>query len=345
MASIRKVGDYQFEASIARMGWPRISKTFIYKKDAEDWARENEAAMKRGDWQNPQLATLTTLKDCLNKYASEISSRKKGEARELARLKTWMAHPLAKMNMQHIRSEQIAAHRDARRKIVTDATIRLELTLLSGVFEYARKEWGMTSITNPVRGIKMPQGSKRRTRRLTSKELDSFFSELDKTCRNPDIPRVTRFALATAMRQSEIIGKKETSTLESTLGLTWENINFKKSTAFLPDTKSPTGKEKSRTIPLNSAALKIISELPRPIDGGRVFKVTQDGLCRAVAAACKVAGIDDFSFHDLRHESTSRFVEMGLGMQEVMSITGHSSREMLDSYTHLNAEDLVAKIG
>jgi len=51
--------------------------------------------------------------------------------------------------------------------------------------------------------------------------------------------------------------------------------------------------------------------------------------------------MDDFRFHDLRHEATSRLVEAGFSDQQVASITGHSSMQMLKRYTHLRSEDLV----
>jgi len=55
-------------------------------------------------------------------------------------------------------------------------------------------------------------------------------------------------------------------------------------------------------------------------------------------------GIVDLHFHDLRHEAVSRLVEAGLSDQEVSAISGHKSMQMLKRYTHLRAEDLVARI-
>jgi len=60
--------------------------------------------------------------------------------------------------------------------------------------------------------------------------------------------------------------------------------------------------------------------------------------------AKKKAGLDDFRFHDLRHEAVSRLVEAGLSDQEVAAISGHKSMQMLRRYTHLRAEDLVSKL-
>jgi integrase len=47
--------------------------------------------------------------------------------------------------------------------------------------------------------------------------------------------------------------------------------------------------------------------------------------------------ISDLHWHDLRHEGTSRLFERGLTTAEVMSITGHSTQEMVDRYSHYSA--------
>ena len=56
-------------------------------------------------------------------------------------------------------------------------------------------------------------------------------------------------------------------------------------------------------------------------------------------------GIENMKFHDLRHEATSRLFEKGFSIVEVASITGHEDLKMLKRYTHLRAEDLVARLG
>ena len=49
----------------------------------------------------------------------------------------------------------------------------------------------------------------------------------------------------------------------------------------------------------------------------------------------KRAAIEDFRFHDLRHEATSRLFERGLSIMEVQRITGHKTLAMLVRYTHM----------
>lgn len=352
MATISGRGDGQYQAKIRLAGHPSISKTFPTKRLAEQWAAAIETDMLRGEFIPRKSIEVVTLSKCLVKYADERSASKKGEKQELVRIKRLMLHSLAKKTVSDILVEDIENYVYERRQDksqrnpaenVSEATIRLEVMLLSAVFEAARsKRWNYCR-SNPVKDIDQdarPGKSQERVRRLIGDEEEKLIVALEKRCKNADIPLVVRFAVATAARQSEIIGKDSTSTRPASLGLCWENINLAQRSAKLIDTKNG----KDRVIPLGEAALALLSALPRPITGGRVFKVTQDGLIRSFAAACEQAGIVDLKFHDLRHEATSRMVEAGLSLLEVQSITGHSNAEMVKRYTHLDTLKLARKI-
>jgi integrase len=90
----------------------------------------------------------------------------------------------------------------------------------------------------------------------------------------------------------------ETGARRSELGeLRWENIKLSNRTATFLDTKNGD----DRTIPLSSKAIEIFKSFPR--------QITQ-----AFGRICKLANIEDLRFHDLRHEATSRFFEMGLSI-------------------------------
>lgn len=58
----------------------------------------------------------------------------------------------------------------------------------------------------------------------------------------------------------------------------------------------------------------------------------------------KDAEIEVLHFHDLRHEATSRLFEAGLTTAEVMSITGHTTKEMVDRYSHYSAALVLKKL-
>lgn len=50
MASLRKRGDLQWQARIARKGYPAQVRTFNTKAEAEAWARALESEMDRGSF-------------------------------------------------------------------------------------------------------------------------------------------------------------------------------------------------------------------------------------------------------------------------------------------------------
>ena len=79
---------------------------------------------------------------------------------------------------------------------------------------------------------------------------------------------------------------------------------------------------------------------------GPIFReVTADALKRAFIRAVGRAKLENFHFHDLRHEAVSRMFEKGLNQMEVSSVSGHKDLRMLKRYTHLDASKLAAKLG
>ena len=62
--------------------------------------------------------------------------------------------------------------------------------------------------------------------------------------------------------------------------------------------------------------------------------------------ACQRVNIQDFTWHDLRHEAMSRLSEKSdFSILELVSISGHKTLQMLKKYTHLPAEKLAEKMG
>jgi integrase len=147
--------------------------------------------------------------------------------------------------------------------------------------------------------------------------------------RNPYLLSVVRLALETAMRQGELVA------------LRWENVDLTRRIAHLPDTKNG----EARTVPLSSTSVEVLRALPRRLHGQVFPGLTTEAVKRAFARATRRAGIEDLHFHDLRHEATTRFFELGLNIMEVATITGHKDLRMLRRYTHLKAEDLAKKLG
>ncbi|MHB8370813.1 MAG: site-specific integrase [Leptospirales bacterium] len=326
-----------WRAIVTKKGFDRITRTFDSRAEAESWARHIENEMDRGIFVSRKEAENTTLSDALDRYEREVVPAKKGAKQESMRIRLWQRSSLAKRFLASIQGKDIAAYRDARLKDAAPNTVRHELALLSHVFTIAVKEWGMVGLVNPVQQIRAPKMPPGRDRRLLPGELDRILAASESSV----LPALARFAVETGMRQAEIAG------------MTWDLVDLKKRTVTLLVTKNG----EKRIVPLSPEAVRILSGLVRRLDG-KVWGVTCHAVSvawrRAVARAraayekeCEEKGqkpdpsfLVDLTFHDLRHEATSRFFEKGLNPMQVAAITGHKTLQMLKRYTHLKAEDL-----
>ena len=102
------------------------------------------------------------------------------------------------------------------------------------------------------------------------------------------------------------------------MALTWEDFDASAATVRVRHAKN----QHQRVVPLTPKAMRIIMDLP-PIQSELVFNITQCALKQAWQRIMRKTHITDLHFHDLRHESISRFVEAGLTLPEVAQISGH----------------------
>ncbi len=332
MANFRKRGPSRWQAQIRVLGYPSQTKTFKTRAAAERWAKATEVEMARGEFVSRAEAESTTLGELLERYVAEVSPAKKGADSEIARVKALSRNALAARFLSTIRSVDIAQYRDERLKVVASATVRRDLGVLSHAFEIARKEWGIY-VLNPVRDIKMPANGKARERRLRTDlaiglDEEALLLDACAKARNPYLLPLVRLAIETAMRRSEL------------LSLKWCLIDLDRRIAHLPDSKNG----QARTVPLSSIAITTLKSLQSTNQNFVFSGLTAEGTKQAFARAAVRAKLDDFHFHDLRHEATTRLFERGLNIMEVASITGHKDLRMLRRYTHLQAEELAKKL-
>jgi len=325
VATITNRGPLQWRARIRRRGYPVVSKTFETKADAEAWARQIESEMDRKVFISRAEAEQYTLSECLDRFIEEYIPRLKHGKREADRARALQRRPIAHRIMATIRAKDIADFRREREaENVSGNTIRLDFALLSKLFNYARSDWGMESLQNPVELAAKPKPAKGRDRRLETGEEEKLINAA-----SPTFQAIILFALATAMRREEIAS------------LQWKNVNINNRYVYLPETKN----SEARTVPLSSTALDILNTLSRPEEGGRVFGMTADQITNAMKRVRKKAALDNIRFHDLRHEATSRFFEnTDLDVMEIKAITGHKTLQMLSRYTHLRTARLADRL-
>ena len=329
MATFRN-RDGKWQARVRRQGYAAITKSFITLQDAEKWARSIEVDLDKNSYSNTNLAEKTTFKELIERYMREVSPSMRREYEDLIRLKAIARRPISQLNMLVLTPTKIAEYRDERLKQVSSGTVIRELSYLSSIINHARREWGI-NIANPVNLVKKPPTPKGRTRILSNEEkvrLMRVLEDAPKNILSIWMPYLVKFALETAMRQAEICT------------LMWANVDLDKRTAYLPITKNG----ESRYVPLSSAAIKILNELPRSIDG-RVFPVNRSSVSVTFTRNARIADVHNFRFHDLRHTAITAMAEKLPNVLELSAVTGHKTLSMLKRYTHFNAEDLAKKLG
>ena len=332
MATIRKRGDHQYEVQVRRLGFPRLTKTFLTKRDAELWAWNVESEIRRNVFVDAREAEKWTISDLIAKFKTDYAPhhyKQREDGREAWKYQVnQLDESLGKYSVAALDQKLIAKFRDDRLKEVEGSTVRKELFMLSKILKFGESECGIVLPRgNPVSKVRKPAEGRSRDRRLTDQE----WTELEKECRasrNIYLWPAVELAVETGMRQGEI------------LGLDWTDVDMKKKFVQLRDTKNG----EDRAVPLSPAALTVLQKMPRSISG-KVFPIQRITLSAAFQAARKRAEIEDFHFHDLRHEALSRFSERGdFSVLEIASISGHKTLAMLKRYTHLNVEKLADKL-
>lgn len=352
LATLVKTDLGKWKAVIRKAGWPTASKTFRTKRDAEDWARRTEDDMVRGAYIQRAPADRLTVAKALERYLAEVTPTKRpsSQVSDQNRSKILIEH-LGKYSLAALTPEVVARFRDMRLagedrkdekgKPIPRAndTVRLDLALLGHLFTIAIKEWGIGLSSNPVMNIRRPAAGPGRNRRLSDDEEKRLLAAVDQHS-NPMLRWIVRIALETGMRASEIVTLRRVQ------------VDLKRRIVRLLETKNTS----PRTVPLSTTAVALFREAlnhpVRPKDTDLIFfgEPGHDGKRRPYQFnpvwlnIKREQGLADVRFHDLRHEAVSRFVEGGLSDQEVSAISGHKSWGMLKRYTHLRAEDLVARL-
>lgn len=131
-------------------------------------------------------------------------------------------------------------------------------------------------------------------------------------------------AMTTGMRRSELFG------------LRWCDVDFARGFVMLADTKN--GESRHCQIPdFVMAELTPIRQVgntllfPSDQKPNRPYEFKKHWL-----AALKLAGIEDFRWHDLRHTAASMLVTKGATLYECGEVLGHKSLETTKRYAHLS---------
>jgi integrase len=324
MASIRyHRGKYQ--ARVRRQDMRPITKTFTLRKDALEWARLMEVKADRRDLpEDTKVLQTITLGDLVRRYRNEVTVLKKGRETETDFLNAFLRHDICARKVSELGKRDFADYRDERLTKIQPSSLRRQLDPIQNMFDVAKEEWGLPIQANPVKALKFRAPSNARERRLNGSEWEKLLNAAS-AARNPYVTDIMRLAKETGMRRSEL------------LRVEGRDVDLERRTLNIPKTKNGH----PRTIPLTREAVAILRQYPGE---GHLFPITQNALRLAWERVRRRAGVKDFRFHDLRHETISSLFERGLTTPEVALISGHRDPRMLFRYAHAMRAQILQKL-
>ena len=142
---------------------------------------------------------------------------------------------------------------------------------------------------------------------------------------------IVALLLMLGCRKSELLNAK------------WEHMDLDRRTWKIPLSKSG----KMRHVPLSSAAVDLLREVPRwkgcpyVLPNPKTLKPLVD-FHEPWATACRRAGLKDVRIHDLRHTFASNLVNAGHSLFVVSRALGHASVVQTARYSHLADDTLLA---
>lgn len=302
----------------------RENKTFADVRQARAWiaTRELDREPRRDD---------PPLSDVIDRYITE-NRRAIGrtKAQVLAAIKR---APIASMRCSKIASKDVVAFATALAQERKPQTVANYLSHLAAVFAIARPAWGLPlderaalDAYKVTKRLGVTSKSRERDRRPTIAELDALIDHFTairhrRRDSNP-MADIVRFAIFSTRRQDEIAR------------IEWRDLDVEHSRVLVRCMKLPGDKAGNDVwCDLPPEAMAVVLSQPR--GGRRIFPVSTDAVSAAFTRACKVLGIVDLHFHDLRHDGVSRLFELDWSIPRVAAVSGHRSWQSLKRYTHL----------
>ena len=207
------------------------------------------------------------------------------------------------------------------------ATVNREIACFKTIFNKAVKDG--KAERNPAHGVKLLKENNERDRILSTEE----YARLLMAC-PAHLKPIVKLAYLTAMRQGEI------------LGLTWGQVDLKE--GFIRLRPEDTKTNEARLVPLTRELAKMFKDMPRGLPGVKVFTYATrsiGSIKKGFVTACQNAGIENFTFHDLRHTAINNWRLQGNDYFRIMAATGHKTMTVFKRYNTVSKEELKALVG
>lgn len=284
-----------------------------------------------GKWFERAPGEDRTVQELLERYLDDYSAPNKAPNthRRDHSLSAHLTKAFGSLCLTQVRPSMLADYKSRRRREgAAPKTINDELKLLGHAYKLAMMEWEW-AMENPVQKV-----SREKVRNLIERWLTPVEETRLLAASTTWLREIILFALQTGLRQGEI------------LSLQWPQVDLFRRTITILEQKNGA----KDTLPVNGTALDVLMTRARvnPLQAGYVFSNEADNrrdarnLLRAFYPALKLAKIEMFRFHDLRHTWATRLVQAGVDLYTVQKLGRWKTISMVMRYAHHYPESLRA---
>jgi integrase len=305
-----------FIAKWRRADGTQTSKTFRTEREAIEHKRQAELDKTRGNLPDDRRAKVKFEDFAIEVFAalehSPATSRRRDGIMRKHLMPNFGGKPITKIRRADIQT----AVNNWRNQGLAPRSIINHMNVLRSIFDAAILE--DIIVRNPMNGVKIPKAREVRRNPLTPKQCNALLEAID-----PEYEYAIHFALATGVRWSEFAQMRIQ--------------DFKPLSNLVVVTNSKTDAG-VRTLPLEPEDTLRISR--HIADTGRTGADSDSPLFtsptgkplhysnfrrRVFAPACKKAGLENITFHDLRRTHATMLVAEGHDVKVVQERMGHRS--------------------
>ena len=284
------------------------SQTFVRKQAAVAWAKRRETELAVPGAIERANRRGHTIKDMIDRYLMEAEkARPLGKTKRqtlLAIKNSYLGEVVDSDICQQVLIDYALWRMSTDGGGIKPQTAGNDLAHLGSVLSLARAAWeyeinpqAMPDARLVLKRLGYNMKSRERDRRPTLEELDKviehFFEMLARRPTVIHMPKVVAFAIFSTRRMDEITR------------IRWEDLDEHRKAVKVRDMKNP-GQKIGNDVwcHLPDEAWAVVQSMPRLC--AEIFPYNTDSIGTAWSRACKVVGVEDLHFHDLRHEGVSR---------------------------------------
>jgi len=322
MSTIQKINNKKgisYRVLIRKKGLKTISKTFPNKKLANQFSLQVEGDLKTqlalGGKSNTKIFREVSKHYRIDRYKDIISTPVPYESR----IRYW-DDLFGEKKIIDITKKDISKGLKELPTRLSNASINKFKGAVSAVLSYACREYDLPD--NPVRHIRSLTEPVGRIRFLSNNERKRLY-EACKASKWTKLYLLILMAITTGSRKGELIN------------LRWSDIDLDRQTAYIETTKNGQPK----VMPLTD---DVVAELNTFSDKETEFIFNSElkpdrPMCftKQWIKALKLAEIEDFRFHDLRHTTASYLAQNGASLLEIADVLGHKQIQVTKRYAHL----------